>query len=97
MDYRYKVEGQVEKAFILRCMHFRVGGEINTVILEGELGFVKEHCNLNKIEDLSVASQPMPSDSKTTMKGEKNELPKQPSNSATNKGKIATKISVPKS
>jgi hypothetical protein len=85
MNYRYRVKGVADKAFILRGMHFRIGGEINIVILESELAFVKERCALENIEDLSTLSQPIPNNSNTTPKGVKNELPK--STSRTNKSK----------
>lgn len=65
MDYRYRVRGNVEKAFILRGAHFRIGCEIFTVIKESELGFVKDHCALTEVEDLerkpSVSQDPIPS------------------------------------
>lgn len=79
MDYRYRVKGVAEKAFILRGMHFRVGGVIDTVILESELAFVKERCKLDKVEDMqakTAPSQPIPTNSPTTPKGVKNELSK---------------------
>jgi hypothetical protein len=79
MDYRYRVKGSTEKAFILRGMHFRVGGEIDTYILESELAFVKERCKLDNIEDMksnTAPSYPIPNNSPTTPKGVKNELPK---------------------
>ena len=85
MNYRYRVKGVADKAFILRGMHFRIGGEINFVILESELAFVKERCTLENIEDLSTLSQPIPNNLTTTPKGVKNELPK--STSRTNKSK----------
>ena len=79
MNYRYRVKGVVEKAFILRGMHFRIGSTIETVILDNELAFVKENCRLDKIEDLqakTAPSKPIPTNSTTTPKGVKNELPK---------------------
>lgn len=96
MNYKYRVEGRVEKAFILRGMHFRIGGTINTMILESELAFVKERCELDKVEELTAPSQPIPTNSQTTKKEAKNDLSKQPSNSATSKGKVATKVPVAK-
>ena len=89
MNYKYRVEGRVEKAFILRGMHFRIGGTINTMILESELAFIKERCELNKVEELTAPSQPIPNNSKPN-KGVKNELPK----SASGTNKIATKAKV---
>lgn len=76
MDYRYKVKGCVESAFILRGMHFRVGVEINTLILESELAFVKEHCKLYEVNDFASTSKPIPNNLKISPKGVKNELPK---------------------
>lgn len=93
MDYRYRVKGCAEKAFILRGMHFRVGGEIDTVILESELAFVKERCRLDKVEDMqakTAPSQPIPTNSTKTTKGVKNELPK--STSGTNKSANKAKV-----
>jgi hypothetical protein len=93
MDYRYRVKGVAEKAFILRGMHFRVGGTIDTAILESELAFVKERCKLEKIEDMqakNAPSQPIPNNSQTTPKGVKNELPK--STSGAYKGASKAKV-----
>lgn len=93
MNYRYKVKGIAEKAFILRGAHFRIGGTIDTVILESELAFVKERCKLEKVEDMQVKTappQPIPRNSQTTPKGVKNELSKQTSraNKSTNTSKV---------
>ena len=93
MNYRYKVKGYAEKAFILRGMHFRVGGDIETVILESELAFVKERCKLDKVEDLqchSVSSQPVPVKSQIKPKGAKNE----PLQSASRTSKVKNKATV---
>ena len=93
MNYRYRVEGVAEKAFILRGMHFRIGREIETAILESELAFVKERCRLDKVVDLqakTAPSQPIPNNSTTTPKGVKNELPK--STSGANKGTSKAKV-----
>lgn len=93
MNYRYRVKGVAEKAFILRGAHFRVGGTIDTEILDSELAFVKERCKLEKVEDMqakTATSQPIPTNSQTTPKGVKNELPKSTSgaNKGTNKAKV---------
>lgn len=93
MNYRYRVKGSAEKAFILRGMHFRVGGEIDTDILESELAFVKDRCSLTEIVDRqekSAPSQPIPINSSTTSKGVKNELSKQTSraNKSANTSKV---------
>jgi hypothetical protein len=92
MNYRYRVKGVAEKAFIMRGAHFRVGGTIDTVILESELAFVKERCRLDKVEDMqlvSAPSQPIPTNS-TPTKGVKNELPK--STSRANKSADTAKV-----
>jgi hypothetical protein len=92
MNYRYRVKGVAEKAFIMRGAHFRVGGTIDTVILESELAFVKERCRLDKVEDMqakTVPSQPIPANSIQT-KGVKNELPK--STSRANKSADTAKV-----
>lgn len=93
MNYRYKVKGVAEKAFILRGAHFRIGGTIDTVILESELAFVKERCKLEKVVDMQAKTatpQPLPNNSPTNPKGVKNELPK--SASGTNKGTNKAKV-----
>lgn len=93
MNYRYRVKGCAEKAFILRGMHFRVGSTIDTVILDSELAFVKERCKLDKVEDIqskTAPSQPIPNNSVTTTKGVKNELPK--STSRANKSADTAKV-----
>ena len=90
MIYRYRVEGVAEKAFILRGMHFRVNGTINTDISDTELAFIKERCRLNKIVDITATPQPISANSTKTSKGEKNELPKSTSraNKSANKAKV---------
>ncbi len=93
MNYRYRVKGCAEKAFILRGMHFRVGGEVDTDILENELAFVKERCSLTEVVDRqakTAPSKPIPTNSQTTPKGVKNELPK--STSGANKGTSKAKV-----
>lgn len=93
MDYRYRVKGVAEKSFILRGAHFRIGGTIDTVILERELAFVKERCKLDKVEDLqvkTVPSQPIPTNSATTPKGVNNVQPK--STSRANKSANTSKV-----
>lgn len=93
MDYRYRVKGIVEKAFILRGMHFRIGGMIDTVILESELAFIEERCKLENVYDShsqSLSSQPIPNNSPNNPKGVKNELPK--STSRTNKSANTSKV-----
>lgn len=51
MIYRYRVKGKAEKAFILRGMHFCIGKDIDCVISESELTFIKERCTLSEIVD----------------------------------------------
>ena len=92
MDYRYRVKGVAEKAFILRGMHFRIGGTIDTAIFDSELAFVKERCKLEKVEDIQAKTepfQPIPTNSNTS-KGVKNELPK--TTGGANKGASKAKV-----
>lgn len=92
MDYRYRVKGVAEKAFILRGMHFRIGGTIDTAIFDSELAFVKERCKLEKVEDMqakTAPSQPIPTNSNTS-KGVKYELPK--TTIGANKGASKAKV-----
>jgi hypothetical protein len=93
MNYRYRVKGSAEKAFILRGMHFRVGGTVDTVILESELAFVKERCKLENVEDMQVEtapSQPIPNNSQKTTRGVNNVQPKP--TSRTNKSANTSKV-----
>ena len=92
MNYRYRVKGNAKSAFILRGMHFSVGGKVDNDILESELTFVKERCNITEIVDRNEKAanpQPIPNSS-ITQKGVKNELPKSTSgaNTGTSKEKV---------
>lgn len=55
MQYRYRVVGKVLQPFILRGAYFIKGSEIEFYITESEFDFVKERCELEKVEDLQVA------------------------------------------
>ena len=70
MEYRYRVNGIVEKAFILRGAHFRVGSDIDTYITESELSFVQERCQLSEVVDTSVPKDPVPKTTKPRKKVE---------------------------
>ena len=72
MNYRYRVNGRADKAFILRGMLFRVGSEVNTVITESELEFVKSHCTINSVCEVKPACEPIPVNSENSTKGEEN-------------------------
>lgn len=88
MNYRYRVKGKAERAFILRGMHFRIGKDIDCAITERELPFVKERCKLTEIIDTqkhieSPNSVPVKiSITKNSQSGVRNEQ-----TSGTNKGK----------
>lgn len=93
MNYRYKVKGVAEKPFILRGACFRIGGTIDTVILESELPLVKERCRLERVEDIQDKTydpQPLPNNSSKNPKGVKNEFTK--STSGANKGASKAKV-----
>lgn len=51
MAFKYRVKGKVEKAFIVRGLHFDVGSEIDFYITEKELEFVKERCQIVELID----------------------------------------------
>lgn len=57
MQYRYRVLGKVEQSFILRGAYFAIGNTIDFYITENELGFVKERCKLEMIEDLQKPTE----------------------------------------
>lgn len=65
MQYRYRVVGKVVQPFILRGAYFIKGSEIEFYITESELEFVKERCELKKIEDLQKATETTNSVSKS--------------------------------
>lgn len=92
MNYRYRVKGMTEKAFILRGMYFRVGSPIDTQILDSELSFIKERCKLDEIVDMATLSQPIPTNSTISKKGVTNELRK--STSRTNQNTSKAKVCV---
>lgn len=70
MDYRYRVRGKVEKAFVLRGMYFYIGKTIQMTITEKEISFVKENVPNLEVTDLKT-SKSMPVNS--SKKGVQNE------------------------
>ena len=73
MDYRYRVNGRAEKAFILRGMYFRIGSDISTVITETELEFVKSHCTINSVCEINPTCESIPANPSSATKGDENE------------------------
>lgn len=74
MNYKYRVKGVVEKPFILRGTHFRIGGKIDLHIVESELNFIKERCKLTQVIDLQkVAETPKPIQNTTQVKAQTNQ------------------------
>ena len=65
MQYRYRVEGKVEKVFILRGAYFPIGRTIEFYVTENELLFVKQNCTLSKVIDL--CEKPKATDSISTV------------------------------
>lgn len=93
MNYRYRVRGVAEKAFILRGMYFRGGSAIDAQITESELDFVKKHCQIDELIDsasATVAPKSIPTNSTNRQRGSKNELskPKCDANKVANKTKV---------
>ena len=96
MNYKYRVKGVVEKPFILRGAHFRIGSKIDLHIVESELNFIKERCKLTQNVDLQkVVETPKPIHNttqvkaQTTQKAVRNELPK---TNGTNKVENTSKV-----
>lgn len=74
MEYRYRVTGWVERAFILRGFYFPIGKEFAMDISEAEMPFVKDRCNSVKVIDLEkTAENPMPVKQKSTQRRGSNE------------------------
>ena len=53
MKFKYRVKGKVEKAFIIRGLHFAIDSDIDFCITENELVFVKGRCRVDELIDLS--------------------------------------------
>lgn len=51
MAFKYRVKGKVERAFIIRGLHFDVGSQIDFYVTEKELEFVKERCQIAELID----------------------------------------------
>ena len=97
MNYKYRVKGVVEKPFILRGTHFRIGGKIDLHIDESELNFIKERCKLTQATDLQkVYETPKPIQHTTQVKAQ-NQTQKvvrneQPKVNGTNKVENTSKV-----
>ena len=92
MAFKYRVKGKVERAFIIRGLHFDVGSEIDFYVTEKELEFVKERCQIAELIDSTK-----PIDNPTPMleepienkpKGEKEDVEHKSNASRKNKIKI---------
>ena len=70
MQYRYRVVGKATQPFILRGAYFAIGRKIEFYIAESELDFVKERCELEKIEDLQKTTETNNSVSKNQEKAQ---------------------------
>lgn len=69
MEYRYRVVGKVSQPFILRGAHFLLGSKIEFYVTDSELDFVKERCELIRIDDLQ--KKPEANNSVSSKKGTK--------------------------
>ena len=80
MDFRYRIIGTVKMPFILRGLFYKIGVNINALLTEKELDFVKDRCQVSQIIDLNEQEQMDNSIPKVLEKTSevKNELPKQP-------------------
>lgn len=52
MIVKYRVKGKVERAFIMRGMYFPVASDIDFMVSDGELAFVKERCKVDEVADI---------------------------------------------
>ena len=57
--FKYRVKGKVEGGFILRGFAFDVGESVDLHIFERELEFIKDHCKIDEIVDLSKTADPI--------------------------------------
>lgn len=60
MKLEYRIKGKVQKSFILRGLAFRIGEDIDFVVYENELAFVKERCDVSELIDLNKKVEPTP-------------------------------------
>lgn len=60
MKLEYRIKGKVQKSFILRGLVFRIGEDIDFVVYENELAFVKERCDVSELIDLNKKVEPAP-------------------------------------
>ena len=82
MKFKHRIEGKVCNSFILRGLHFAVGDSINFDVADSELEFIKSHCNLNSIVDLSKKTSPSPVLEETKPKGENEDVELHKSNTS---------------
>lgn len=105
MQFKYRVKGKVEQAFILRGRYNGVGTDIDLLLFGNELEFVKERCGNVVVTDLD--NEPKKIDSKPVSspesvleeqkvenkpKGAKNELQSEKRTSNASKGKHKANI-----
>lgn len=60
MKLEYRIKGKVQKSFILRGLTFRIGEDVDFVVYENELAFVKERCDVSELIDLNKKVEPAP-------------------------------------
>ena len=60
MKLEYRIKGKVQRSFILRGLAFRIGEDIDFVVYENELAFVKERCDVSELIDLNKKVEPTP-------------------------------------
>lgn len=94
MNFKYRVKGKVNGAFILRGLHFEIDSVLDIYIRESELEFLKKRVSISELIDLSEkpveTPQPVLEETETESKpkGVKNELrTKSTSNGNKNKHK----------
>ena len=93
MGLRYRVFGKINNSFILRGLHFESGREIDFVVSESELAFVKERCDITEVKELKPNVNTKTPKSQNVAKESQNDKPRT-STSATSKTASNAKIPV---
>ena len=93
MEFKYRVLGKVNNAFILRGLHFACGVSIDFAVNENELAFVKERCDIKEVKELKPKVDTQSPAIPNVKKESQNDKPRA-SESARNEIKSSTKIPV---
>ena len=93
MEFKYRVLGKVNNAFILRGLHFTNGYNIDFCVNENELAFVKERCEVKEVKELKPKVATQSPTIPSVKKESQNDKPRT-SESARSESKRSTKVFV---